>query len=67
MLRAYTQAALRLSNLIRAFSTVGYGDVHFRCTSWTLRTLPKAEKAEKYREIRKPHFDTLDFHGQRLA
>ncbi|QFT60002.1 Phospho-2-dehydro-3-deoxyheptonate aldolase [Sulfitobacter sp. THAF37] len=58
MLRAYTQAAATL-NLIRAFSTGGYADVH-RVHGWTLG-FTDGEKAEKYREIANRISDTLDF------
>lgn len=58
MLRAYTQAAATL-NLIRAFSTGGYADVH-QVHGWTLGFTDN-EKAEKYREIANRISDTLDF------
>ncbi len=58
MLRAYTQAAGTL-NLIRAFSTGGYADVH-QVHGWTLG-FTDGEKAEKYREIANRISDTLDF------
>ncbi|MFD2739232.1 class II 3-deoxy-7-phosphoheptulonate synthase [Sulfitobacter aestuarii] len=58
MLRAYTQAAATL-NLIRAFSTGGYADVH-EVHRWTLG-FTDGEKAEKYREIANRISDTLDF------
>ncbi len=58
MLRAYTQAAATL-NLIRAFSTGGYADVH-QVHGWTLG-FTDDEKAEKYREIANRISDTLDF------
>ncbi|KZX98602.1 MULTISPECIES: class II 3-deoxy-7-phosphoheptulonate synthase [unclassified Sulfitobacter] len=58
MLRAYTQAAATL-NLIRAFSTGGYADVH-EVHRWTLGFTDN-EKAEKYREIANRISDTLDF------
>jgi 3-deoxy-7-phosphoheptulonate synthase len=58
MLRAYTQAAATL-NLIRAFSTGGYADVH-QVHGWTLG-FTEHEKAEKYREIANRISDTLDF------
>ena len=58
MLRAYTQAAASL-NLIRAFSTGGYADVH-QVHGWTLG-FTESEKAEKYREIANRISDTLDF------
>ena len=58
MLRAYTQAAATL-NLIRAFSTGGYADVH-QVHGWTLG-FTESEKAQKYREIANRISDTLDF------
>ncbi|WP_299875692.1 class II 3-deoxy-7-phosphoheptulonate synthase [uncultured Sulfitobacter sp.] len=58
MLRAYTQAAATL-NLIRAFSTGGYADVH-QVHGWTLGFTDN-EKADKYREIANRISDTLDF------
>jgi 3-deoxy-7-phosphoheptulonate synthase len=58
MLRAYTQAAATL-NLIRAFSTGGYADVH-QVHGWTLGFTDN-EKTEKYREIANRISDTLDF------
>ena len=58
MLRAYTQAAATL-NLLRAFSTGGYADVH-QVHGWTLG-FTDDEKAEKYREIANRISDTLDF------
>ncbi len=58
MLRASSQAAATL-NLIRAFSTGGYADVH-QVHGWTLG-FTESEKAEKYREIANRISDTLDF------
>jgi 3-deoxy-7-phosphoheptulonate synthase len=58
MLRAYTQAAATL-NLLRAFSTGGYADVH-QVHSWTLG-FTESEKAEKYRDMANRITDTLDF------
>ncbi len=58
MLRAYTQAAATL-NLMRAFSTGGYADVH-QVHGWTLG-FTDGEKAAKYREIANRISDTLDF------
>ncbi len=58
MLRAYTQAAATL-NLLRAFSTGGYADVH-RVHGWTLG-FTDSEKAARYREIANRISDTLDF------
>ncbi len=60
MLRAYTQAAATL-NLIRAFSTGGYADIH-QVHGWTSGFLDH-ERAEKYREIANRISDTLDFMG----
>lgn len=58
MLRAYTQAAATL-NLLRAFSTGGYADVH-KVHGWTLG-FTDGEKAEKYRDLAARITDTLDF------
>jgi len=58
MLRAYTQAAATL-NLLRAFSTGGYADVH-QVHAWTLG-FTESEKAEAYREMANRITDTLDF------
>jgi len=58
MLQAYTQAAATL-NLLRAFSTGGYADVH-QVHSWTLG-FTEGEKAEKYRDMANRITDTLDF------
>ncbi len=58
MLQAYTQAAATL-NLLRAFSTGGYADVH-QVHSWTLG-FTESEKAEAYREMAGRISDTLDF------
>src|SRR6056297_325381 len=48
MLQAYTQAAATL-NLLRAFSTGGYADVH-QVHAWTLG-FTEGEKATKYRDM----------------
>jgi len=58
MLRAYTQAAASL-NLLRAFSTGGFADIH-RVHSWTLG-FAEADKAERYREMSNRISDALDF------
>ena len=58
MLRAYLQAAASL-NLLRAFSTGGYADVH-KVHAWTLGFTASPE-AEKYREMAGRISDTLDF------
>ncbi len=58
MLRAYTQAAATL-NLLRAFSTGGYADVH-QVHAWTLGFTDRDE-AEKYRDVANRIQDTLDF------
>ncbi|WP_299827602.1 class II 3-deoxy-7-phosphoheptulonate synthase [uncultured Roseobacter sp.] len=58
MLRAYTQAAATL-NLIRAFSTGGYADIH-QVHAWTLG-FTENEKVERYRDIANRISDTLDF------
>jgi 3-deoxy-7-phosphoheptulonate synthase len=58
MLQAYTQAAATL-NLLRAFSTGGYADVH-KVHAWTLGFTATPE-AEKYRAMADRITDTLDF------
>ncbi|WP_270730326.1 class II 3-deoxy-7-phosphoheptulonate synthase [Shimia sp. Alg240-R146] len=58
MLQAYTQAAATL-NLLRAFSTGGYADVH-QVHAWTLG-FTEGEKAETYRDMANRISDTLDF------
>jgi 3-deoxy-7-phosphoheptulonate synthase len=58
MLQAYTQAAATL-NLIRAFSTGGYADVH-QVHQWTLG-FTERENATRYREMAARISDTLDF------
>ena len=58
MLQAYTQAAATL-NLLRAFSTGGYADVH-QVHSWTLGFTDR-EEAQKYRDVANRIQDTLDF------
>ncbi|EAR49399.1 3-deoxy-7-phosphoheptulonate synthase [Oceanicola granulosus HTCC2516] len=58
MLQAYTQAAATL-NLLRAFSTGGYADVH-RVHQWILG-FTDSEEAEEYRAIADRITDTLDF------
>lgn len=58
MLQAYTQAAATL-NLLRAFSTGGYANVH-EVHSWTLG-FTEGEKAARYREMAERISDTLDF------
>jgi 3-deoxy-7-phosphoheptulonate synthase len=58
MLQAYTQAAATL-NLLRAFSTGGYADVH-QVHAWTLG-FTEGEKAASYREMAGRISDTLDF------
>ena len=58
MLAAYTQAAATL-NLLRAFSTGGYADVH-QVHAWTLG-FTEAEEAERYRAVAERISDTLDF------
>jgi 3-deoxy-7-phosphoheptulonate synthase len=60
MLQAYTQAAASL-NLLRAFSTGGYADIH-RVHSWTLG-FAEHDKAERYRELSNRISDALDFMG----
>ncbi len=58
MLQAYTQAAASL-NLLRAFSTGGYADVH-QVHAWTLG-FASGDNASKYREMAQRISDTLDF------
>ncbi|GGG58418.1 phospho-2-dehydro-3-deoxyheptonate aldolase [Salipiger pallidus] len=58
MLHAYTQSAATL-NLLRAFSTGGYADVH-EVHRWTLG-FTEGEKAARYREMAMRIGDTLDF------
>lgn len=58
MLQAYTQAAASL-NLLRAFATGGYADIH-RVHSWTLG-FAEHDKAERYRELSNRIGDALDF------
>ncbi len=58
MLQAYTQAAASL-NLLRAFSTGGFADIH-RVHSWTLG-FAENDKAEQYRTMANRISDALDF------
>ncbi|WGW02884.1 class II 3-deoxy-7-phosphoheptulonate synthase [Tropicibacter oceani] len=58
MLQAYTQAAATL-NLLRAFSTGGYADVH-QVHQWTLGFTDR-EESEKYRDMANRISDALDF------
>ncbi|KFI34079.1 phospho-2-dehydro-3-deoxyheptonate aldolase [Haematobacter missouriensis] len=58
MLQAYTQAAASL-NLLRAFSTGGYADIH-RVHAFTSR-FTDHDAAERYREISNRISDALDF------
>jgi 3-deoxy-7-phosphoheptulonate synthase len=58
MLQAYTQAAATL-NLLRAFSTGGFADMH-RVHSWTLG-FTDHDDAERYRDMANRIQDTLDF------
>ncbi|TMV66763.1 3-deoxy-7-phosphoheptulonate synthase class II [Thioclava sp. BHET1] len=58
MLQAYTQAAATL-NLLRAFSTGGFADIH-RVHAWTLG-FAEHDKAERYRELSNRISDALDF------
>jgi 3-deoxy-7-phosphoheptulonate synthase len=58
MLTAYTQAAATL-NLLRAFSTGGYADIH-RVHAWTLGFV-EDDKAERYRAVAAGIADALDF------
>ncbi len=58
MLQAYTQAAATL-NLLRAFSTGGYADVH-QVHAWTLG-FTESEKAARYRDMANHISNALDF------
>lgn len=58
MLQAYTQSAASL-NLVRAFSTGGYADVH-QVHAWTLGFTDR-EEAEKYRDMANRISNALDF------
>jgi len=58
MLQAYTQAAASL-NLLRAFSTGGFADIH-RVHAWTLG-FAEHDKADRYRDISNRISDALDF------
>ena len=58
MLQAYTQAAASL-NLLRAFSTGGFADMH-RVHSWTLGFTDQ-DDAMKYRDMANRIQDTIDF------
>ncbi len=58
MLQAYTQAAASL-NLLRAFSTGGYADVH-HVHGWTLGFI-EGENAAKYANMANRISDALDF------
>jgi 3-deoxy-7-phosphoheptulonate synthase len=58
MLQAYTQAAATL-NLLRAFSTGGFADIH-RVHAWTLG-FAEHDKAERYRDLSNRISDALDF------
>ena len=58
MLQGYTQAAATL-NLLRAFSTGGYADVH-QVHSWTLG-FTESDQAKEYRDMARSISDALDF------
>ncbi|MGL4308976.1 MAG: class II 3-deoxy-7-phosphoheptulonate synthase [Paracoccaceae bacterium] len=58
MLQAYTQAAASL-NLLRAFSTGGYADIH-RVQSW-ISGFTEEDEAQRYREIAGRIQDAMDF------
>jgi 3-deoxy-7-phosphoheptulonate synthase len=58
MLQAYTQAAASL-NLLRAFSTGGYADMH-RVQSW-IAGFTEEDEAQKYREVANRIQDAMDF------
>ncbi len=58
MLQAYTQAAASL-NLLRAFSTGGYADIH-RVQSW-IAGFTDEEEAQRYRAVGERISDAMDF------
>ncbi|RWR30600.1 3-deoxy-7-phosphoheptulonate synthase class II [Sinirhodobacter populi] len=58
MLQAYTQAAASL-NLLRAFSTGGYADMH-RVQSW-IAHFTDGEEATRYRKVADQISDAMDF------
>ena len=58
MLQAYTQAAASL-NLLRAFSTGGYADIH-RVQSW-IAGFTEEDEAKRYREFATRIQDAMDF------
>ena len=58
MLQAYTQAAASL-NLLRAFSTGGYADMH-RVQSW-ISGFTEEDEAKRYREVATRIQDAMDF------
>ena len=58
MLQAYTQAAASL-NLLRAFSTGGYADIH-RVQSW-ISSFTDESDARRYREVAARIQDAMDF------
>ncbi|RMD93768.1 MAG: 3-deoxy-7-phosphoheptulonate synthase class II, partial [Alphaproteobacteria bacterium] len=58
MLQAYTQSAATL-NLLRAFSTGGFADLH-RVHAWTLG-FTDSEEAARYRDMANRIADALDF------
>ncbi|MBC7137700.1 MAG: 3-deoxy-7-phosphoheptulonate synthase class II [Defluviimonas sp.] len=58
MLQAYTQAAATL-NLLRAFSTGGYADIH-RVQSW-ISGFTDEEEAQRYRAVAERISDAMDF------
>ena len=58
MLQAYTQAAASL-NLLRAFSTGGYADIH-RVQSWIMGFTDESD-AKRYRELAGRIQDAMDF------
>ncbi|MDP3339930.1 class II 3-deoxy-7-phosphoheptulonate synthase [Frigidibacter sp.] len=58
MLQAYTQAAASL-NLLRAFSTGGYADIH-RVQSW-IAGFTDEDEAQRYRAVAERISDAMDF------
>ncbi len=60
MLQAYTQAAASL-NLLRAFSTGGFADMH-RVQSW-ISGFTEEDEAKRYREVATRIQDAMEFMG----
>ncbi len=58
MLQAYTQAAASL-NLLRAFSTGGFADIH-RVQSW-ISGFTEEDEAQRYREVARQISEAMEF------